>query len=288
MREVAKIAPGPFYAYEWGLDALSVNHPKEAIEAFKMADQEQAWLFYWGNFAGSYHLLGEYKKELEIAKQARKRFPTSFGPLQYEVRALAALGKIGEIKKLIEESLTLTKPGRATGTPGGTMRIAGEELRAHGYADATMTIFDQAVQWYRSRPAEEMDSLLRRAYGLTMYDSRRWEEAKSIFEELAKKSPDNIGYQGYLGFIAARQGDREKALKVSEWLKNLKMPYLFGSHTYNRACIAAILGEKEQAIALLKESFLQGYSYTIDLHTDVDFESLWDYPPFKELLKPKG
>ncbi len=286
-RQAARIAPGSIDPYDLGYAAYRVNRPKEAIEAFKTADQERQWLPYWNSFTSSYHSLGEHKKELEIAKQARKRFPDSFDALNYEVRALAALGKIEEVKKRIEESLTLTKPSTA-GTPGGTMRTAGEELRAHGYADAAMTIFDQAIQWYRSRPAEEMDSLLRYPYGLTLYDARRWEEAKSIFEELAKKLPDNIEYQRYVGCIAARQGDREKALKASEWLKNLKQPYLFGKHTYYRACIAAILGEKEQAVTLLKESFLQGFGYSIDLHRDFDFESLWDYPPFKELLKPKG
>ena len=287
MRKAAKIAPGAIDPYDWGRAAYVVNRPKEAIEAFKMADRERQWLPYWNYFTASYHSLGEHEKELEIAKQARKRFPDSFDALNYEVRALAALGKIEEVKKRIEESLTLTKPSTA-GTPGGTMRTAGEELRAHGYADAAMTSFDQAIQWYRSRPAEEMDSLLRYGYGLTLYDARRWEEAKSIFEELAKKLPDNIEYQRYVGCIAARQGEREKALKVSEWLKNLKQPYLFGKHTYYRACIAAILGEKDQAVTLLKDSFLQGYTYGLYLHGDFDFESLWDYPPFKELLKTKG
>jgi tetratricopeptide (TPR) repeat protein len=287
-RKAAEIAPGAFDPYDWGISAFVVNRPKEAIEAFKTANQEQQWLPYWNIFAASYHFLGEHKKELEIAEQARRRFPDSFDPLQYEVRALAALGKIGEVRKLIEESLTLSKPGFTTGSTGGTMRIAGEELRAHGYADAAMTSFDQAIQWYRSRPAEEMDSLLRHSYGLTLYDARRWEEAKSIFEELAKKLPDNIEYQRYVGCIAARQGDRDKALKVSEWLKNLKQPYLFGEHTYYRACIAAILGEKDQAITLLKDSFLQGCTYGLYLHKDFDLESLWDYPPFIELLKPKG
>jgi predicted Zn-dependent protease len=133
-----------------------------------------------------------------------------------------------------------------------------------------------------------MDSLLRYGYGLTLYDARRWEEAKTIFEELGKKFPDNIWYQRYVGCIAARQGDREKALKVSEWLKNLKQPYLFGKQTFCRACIAASLGEKDQAVTLLKDSFLQGYAYGLYLHIDFDFESLWDYPPFKEILKPKG
>jgi tetratricopeptide (TPR) repeat protein len=286
-RKAAEIAPGSFDPFDWGITALGANRPKEAIEAFKTANREQQWLPYWGFFTGSYHSLGEHKKELEIAKQARKRFPDSFSPLQYEIRALAALGKIGKVRNLIEESLTLSKPGFTTGSPGGAMRIAGEELRAHGYADAAMTSFDQAIQWFRSRPAEEMNPL-QYGYGLTLYDARRWEEAKSIFEELAKKSPDNIEYQKYVGCIAARQGDREKALKVSEWLKNLKQPYLNGEHTYYRACIAAILGEKDQAVTLLKDSFLQGYPYVLYLHGDFDFESLWDYPPFQELLKPKG
>ena len=288
MREAAKIVPGSTYAYDWGYQAYRVNRPRECVEAFKTADKERQWLPYWDYFTASYHLLGEHKKELEIAKQARKRFPDSFDPLNYEVRALAALGKIGEVKKLIEESSTLTKPGFTTGSPGGTMRTAGVELRAHGYADAATTSFDQAIEWYRSRPAEELDSLFRYGYGLTLYYARRWEEAKSIFEELAKEAPDNIQYQGYLGCMAARQGDREKALKASERLKNLKQPYLRGEHTYYRACIAAILGDKDQAVTLLKESFLQGFGYSIHFHRDFDFESLWDYPPFQELLKPKG
>ncbi len=288
MREAARIAPGFTYAYDWGYQAFRVNRPRECIEAFKTANPEQQWLPFWDCFAASYHLLGEHKKELEIARQARKRFPDSFSPLNHEVSAFAALGKIEEIKKLIEESQTLTKPGFTTGSPGGTMRIAGEELRAHGDEKAAMTFFDQAIQWYRSRPAEELDSLFRDGYGLTLYDARRWEEAKSVFEEIAKVAPDNIWCQRYIGCIAARQGDREKALKVSEWLKNLKQPHLGSHHTYYRACIAAILGDKDQAVTLLKENFLKGFGYSTDFHSDFDFESLWDYPPFQELLKPKG
>jgi tetratricopeptide (TPR) repeat protein len=287
LREAARIAPGSADPYDWGLAAFRVNRPKEAIEALKTADQERQWVFYWNIFTASYHSLGEHEKELEIAKQARKRFPDSFEPLRYEVRALAALGKIEEVRKLIEESRTLTKPSTA-GTSGGIMRTAGVELRAHGYADAAMTFFNQAIEWYRSRPAEELDSLFRYVYGLTLYYARRWEEAKNIFEEFAKEAPDNIEYQRYVGCIAARQGDREKALKASEWLKNLKQPYLRGEHTYYRACIAAILGNKDQAVILLKDSFLQGFTPGLDLHTNFEFESLWDYPPFKEMLKPKG
>jgi len=31
----------------------------------------------------------------------------------------------------------------------------------------------------------------------------------------------------------------------------------------------------------------RGYPHADELHTDIDFESLRDYPPFQELLRPK-
>jgi predicted Zn-dependent protease len=154
-----------------------------------------------------------------------------------------------------------------------------------------MTLLDEAIRWYESQPPEKLDSL-RDGYALTLYYARRWGKAKDVYEELAKKSPKDSaagrGYETSLGAIAARQGDRKRAMEVSELLKNHRVPYLFGGNTYDRACIAAILGDKEQAVALLKESFLQGREFGTGVHKDFDLESLWDYPPFIEFLKPKG
>jgi len=86
----------------------------------------------------------------------------------------------------------------------------------------------------------------------------------------------------------ARRGDREEAMKVSEELSKLERPFLLGKHVYWRACIAALLGEKERAVAFLREAFSQGLDYGVYLHRDIDLEPLWDYQPFKELLRPKG
>ena len=154
-----------------------------------------------------------------------------------------------------------------------------------------MAMLDEAIRWYESQPSEKLDSL-RGDYASTLNYARRWDKAKTIYEELAKKFPKDSEagwhYESVLGIIAARQGDRTRAMDVSEWLKNLKLPYLFGANTHQRACIAAILGDKEQAVALLKESFLQGSEFGMWVHKDFDLESLWDYPPFIEFLKPKG
>jgi tetratricopeptide (TPR) repeat protein len=167
------------------------------------------------------------------------------------------------------------------------MRFAAEELRVHGYEDTAMTIYNQAIRWFENLPAEEV-KLNRFDYGITLYEVRKYQQARTTFEELVSDSSESIDYNAYLGCVAARMGDKAKAKEVSEWIGNLKRPYLFGTPSYCRACIAAILGDKEQAINFLKESAQRGKTDWMLWHHDVDLESLWDYPPFKEFMKPKG
>ena len=61
----------------------------------------------------------------------------------------------------------------------------------------------------------------------------------------------------------------------------------------NDVFIAALLGEKELAVRLLQEALSQGVLYQLQLglyyiHPNMDLEPLYDYPPFQELIKPKG
>ena len=101
-------------------------------------------------------------------------------------------------------------------------------------------------------------------------------------------APDQVGYLGYLGAIAARQGNREEALRIDRTLEGAKQPYLFGRHTMWRARIHALLGDRELAIALLRDALGQGFLNTHVLQTDLAFESLRDDPSFQELTKPKS
>jgi hypothetical protein len=41
-------------------------------------------------------------------------------------------------------------------------------------------------------------------------------------------------------------------------------------------------------VDLLGEAFCQGFPYSSFLHATVTTEPLWDYPPFQELIEPKG
>jgi hypothetical protein len=41
-------------------------------------------------------------------------------------------------------------------------------------------------------------------------------------------------------------------------------------------------------VQLLRDAFAQGLPFDLRFHGDVNLEPLRDYPPFQELLRPKG
>jgi tetratricopeptide (TPR) repeat protein len=288
--ERARLFPSNVTNYLHGQDSMNINRPREAIEALRKYDFQResfkGWTNYWGVLTYSYHMLGNHKQELKEARRGRKQYPEFLSTLWYEVRALAALGRIDEVDKKIEESLTL--PPERGWNPGEIMSSAGDQLRAHGYREASLRVAERAIQWFKGRPPEEAKSEDQRfSLANALYAAERWEEARTLFEGLLKETPDNIDYLGYVGTTAARMGDKEWAEKISEQLAGLKTPYLFGGNTYWRACIASISKDKETAMSLLRDALAQGVTYD-RLYDDMDLENLRDYQPFKELIKPKG
>jgi tetratricopeptide (TPR) repeat protein len=278
------------YNYQAGLNAIRVNYPQEAVEALKKIDPKnpaiKEWYFYWTNLTRAHNMLGNHKNELKAAKQGRKQHLELLSTLWYEVRALAALGKIKEVNSRLDESLTL--PPQRGWNPAWVMAYAGNALRAYGHNQESLKAYERAIQWVESRPEEEQkDPDIRDLLGYAFYGSEKWPEAQILYQSLHEEFPDSITYQGRLGTTAARLGNRENAMRISENLKNIERSYLFGSHTFWRTRIVALLGEKEQAMVLLRDALAQGVSYG-SLYLNMDLEPLSDYPPFQELIKPKG
>jgi tetratricopeptide (TPR) repeat protein len=292
IRQVENLAPEYIYVnYMVGLTANTVNRPRITIEAFEKIQPESYEEYFSGIsgrrwfriFARAHHMMGDYKQELKVVHRARKYYPN--GLMIDEARAMAAMGKIDKVNEVIEKSLEMTS---AT-NQGRIMFDAARELREHGHHEAYKELANRAVEWFKERLSkQEITETLRSDYARALYGAERWKEAQDEFKALAEQYPDSIGYKGYLGTLAARIGDKATAQQISEELKNIDRPYIMGEHTYWRACIASLLGEQEQAVALLREALSQGQSYGIGLLRDMDFESLRDYKPFKDLLKPKG
>jgi len=284
---VESITPmNPSTNYAVGISALYLNRPGKTVETYTNVDfqdyltefPEASWRF--GILSNAYHLLGNYKKELEAAREAKQYFPTDLNRRADEVSALAALGKVDELHKVIDQSKSIEP---SAGDVGSVMLTASLALRAHGNKTEALVIAEQAVQWYN-----EHDTVNGSGLAEAYYLAERWDEAYVLYEELSAENPDNISYQGGLGTLAARKGNEEVARRIASELQDTDQKYLFGWHTYLRARIHALLGEHAVAVHLIQESFKQGRSFGVYIHHDIDFEPLRDYPPFQDLLKPIG
>jgi hypothetical protein len=88
-----------------------------------------------------------------------------------------------------------------------------------------------------------------------------------------------------LGVLAARRGDRAEAQPIDQRLAGLSRPYLTGFPTYYRAQIAAVLGDRDRAVELLRDAIAQGAVDAWEhLHSEPAFAALHGYPPFDEVL----
>jgi predicted Zn-dependent protease len=232
-------------------------------------------------------MLGEHEEELAVARRAREDWPSYLPTIVYEVRALAGLGDIEALSERIQESLTL-RPERGW-TPSDVIRTAAREMVVHGYSEEAREVLRRAYEWHDSRSPEDARSESGRFdLAQTQYLDGQLDEAEELMRGLATEFPQNVAYLGYLGVIAARRGHREGAERIADQLRDFEQPYIRGRHTLWQARIASLLGDEAAAFALLREALSQGRSYGPELHAELDFEPLWDSPPYQELMRPKG
>lgn len=279
----------PLVNYWLGWLALLSNRPEEAIDIYGRLTSQPwpghplgAWRIH--GLCSALHMVGDHRKELEEARRNQTTYPEMLR--SEEVRALAALGRVEELGRVIDKSLAVHD---RLGDSGEIMLAAAQELRTHGHREAALALANRAAAWYRARSAGEVaqeNTLSDLAYSLLV--AERWDESRAAFEDLAKHHPEKLDVQGSLGVLAARRGDRSEAERVADRLRTLERPYMFGLNTYWRACIAAQLGGKQSAVDLLTQAFGEGLEYGPNLHRDQNLEPLWGYPPFVELITPKG
>jgi tetratricopeptide (TPR) repeat protein/tRNA A-37 threonylcarbamoyl transferase component Bud32 len=291
IRSAAEVAPGSEALMLHGVSALGANRPAEALDAMERLDPERGlargFFLYWTYVASSLHLLGRYEEELEAARRGRRQYPENPSMLLLEARALLVLGRVEEVDSVFAVLASL--PQHPFWIPGEVMHSGALEARAHGDEEAASAILDRSLEWYRARPpADTTTESHRYGYARTLYWAGSFTEAEAIFQRLRQEVPDSIAYHGYLGSIAAKVGDRERALEISESLSALERPYLFGHIAYWQARIAALLAEPERAMTLLRLAMAQGHQFDPGTHFDSDLQAMRDYPPFQEWLRPKG
>jgi len=292
-RAAAALQPGGSAHAAAGSQAQFLNRPRLALEILGTLNRDgvvgRVYTPLWNTLTTALHSLGEHRQELKEAKHGRRVQPFSLAVLYFEIRALTALGRVEEVGERLEECVNFPEESRGW-TPPVVLLSAARELRAHGFGDASGRAVKKALDWYANQPEGEQGSEGYRrglARALTLAD--RWEDARSLYQELETEAPGRVEYLGSLGVLAARLGDLDAARAFDDRLASLHDPYLFGSHTLWRARLAAQLGDPEASVGFLRSALREGAAFPFDLlHTGADFDPLRELPSFQEILRPKG
>jgi tetratricopeptide (TPR) repeat protein len=291
IKEGLERVPSAGQRYQLGWEAIKMNYPHEAVEVYSALDPNhpelRGWTAYWDRYARALHMIGDHGRELEVVRRGREMYPEQASFLFNELRALAALGRIEEIRGILE-GVYETDPD-----PADAVSAAALELAVHGNGAKAQALWDELLEWADAfYPDAATNRATRATYAEVLYRAGRYEEAFRIYEAILADDPTSVTYRGYVGVTAARIGDTGIAYEMSQELESLAPPGPLNpglsGRTFWRARIASVLGEKDEAVRLIYLAHEQGANYGPGLHRNPDLIPLHDYPPFIELLRPKG
>lgn len=156
-------------------------------------------------------------------------------------------------------------------------------------------LVQKSEAWLASRPPQEAASEVQRYDRARLrYLVGRDAEARAEGEALEREFPDNRFYRGFVGSCAARCGDTEGARVALTWRRAVDLKYRFGHHKFLQAQITALLGQRDDALRLLREAKAQfaapveGINSLTDVLLNPDFESPATDSEFKAILAPQG
>jgi TolB-like protein/tetratricopeptide (TPR) repeat protein len=272
--------------------AMAANRPSEALRAAaKLPYQFGQWRIgwtaqvYWERVTDAHHLLGDYGEELEAARTGLGIIPENMEARSYELRALAALGRVEEVERKLDGFEAL-RPGPGARSLAVLLVSLADELLTHGNAEAARHVLQRAVAWQRSRPLEEQRSVAAREE-LAMILVRLGDRAaaETLLVGLGAERP--ASRLTGLALLAAQRGERARAVQLADQVRALTGPYDRGRTTYALAQIYAQLGDTA-AVTLLRQALDQGVSYAPEVHSDAYFARLHGDRRFQELMKPRG
>jgi hypothetical protein len=197
------------------------------------------------------------------------------------------LGRVDELEGILDQIEVLNDLRWVRSAPVE----AAEILRAHGRVEAGLKFAGRAIERFDARPTAEATD--RYWYGRALFLGGRIDESQMVFDEIAVEQSDSLSYRAFRAFLAVQRGDTAQATRDAEWLDEYVPPNLPGagwriSPLYWQGVIAAALGRRHEAVDFLRDSYDQGRLHDWYDRVRVEFESLRDYPPFQELMRPKG
>jgi hypothetical protein len=167
------------------------------------------------------------------------------------------------------------------------MYQAALELRAHKHFPAADRMFARARASLSALGPGQASPSQRRDAAAVFLAMGQFDTAYARFADLARDTAD-LAARGRAGVAAAGMHDTATARRISAELAAMRPTYQKAAPTYWRAAIAAQLGDKDQTVRLLRQAIQDGQGVGFEMHRLIEFQSLRGYPPFEEILRPKG
>jgi tetratricopeptide (TPR) repeat protein len=323
-------APGSVDARrEAALAAIRVLRPREALKRFQELDPRRGLMrgwegAYWALVADPYHHLGEYEAELIAIRRARQLSWYDARWLLYgELRALAALGRIGELDALVRAEV----PAKWSQRDLFVFGVAGE-LIAHGHPEAAHRLAQNALdhpsapppreqvparEWilehmglrkivsvpycYLEQPVEQ--NLLP---GRARDEWLHWRVELALFlgaadtaAALAAQLHDPEAHGLLLARLLATEGKLDAARAImGRWeSRMLRSRGTLSGLEMERAAALVRLGDRDRALEILAEGIGRHFlpnaaGYYWDGHAYPEFAPLFSDPRFQALVKPRG
>jgi TolB-like protein len=291
-RAIRRAAPGWALGYFLQtFDAAQANRPREALAAAAhLAARGQHRRVagpagardYWRGVVDAHHMLGDYAGELAAARAAGAEQTDGPDGAVHALRAFAALGRVAELGPRLDA----LEARPAAGALALELSALADELDAHGQPAAARGVRERVVALPRPEGPPAGTRAARAARGRALALLGR--DADTAFARLAAEQPDEPAYLAERGVAAARRGARADAERYDARLRALARPYDWGQTPYARARLAAALGDRDGALALLREALARGLPFGPALHADPALAPLRGDARFQALMRPGG
>jgi tetratricopeptide (TPR) repeat protein len=284
-RRVVAIAPEAEWRYLLAESALLAGRGRDAVRVLSNLDPETGWLrgslVYWITFQRALHLIGDHARELEVLEKAERRLPTA-DLTQLKVAALAAAGRPLGVQREIDRGRSAVgsfDPDRLL--PLGR---AVDEFRGHGHLTTAAQVAARGLDYFDHLPAGVQEDYLLLHVDL-LIAAGRLEEAHQLFDRPTVDTSDAEA-EALRAALAADVGDSVTARRIAARLSRLRGADSVPDLLFERARVAVGIGDREEAVRLLRVAYSRGWNWRIHTHLAWPFYRLRGWGPYDELIRP--
>ena len=309
LKRLAIIAPGAYGSSRYINALQDLNRPREALAQLErlgpFARDAQAPAGsalvesggYWGTVADLRHYIGDHSGERAAAERSEQLSGVNIYTLIRRGVAYAALGDSIAVERLVDAAYVVSSESFPNAFGGEIILIVAQELMAHGHEAHGQQVLERGLRWHVEHRGEtrhgdtipRTDLAFREVLALRV--AGRNAEALELVKPLVALNSTDSRFRSFYGRAKGSLGNHAAADSVDAWLAELQRdPAKAATSLNERAFLAAARGRREEAVALMRESFARGTGFYIrrNLHRFNDWFPLKGYEPYDRMVTPAG